>query len=322
MTELIIDILTALKQQGLFVDEQKTKFALEVVLDGYEITKKSYALSICTDLYDKINYFLTCKRMAGLASGTMANYTYILKDFYERCNKQTTQITIVDLRIYIAERSRERETVEPIINCLKSFFTWLQDEDLISKNPAKQLAAPKRSKHFRDALSIEQVENCRNSCTTQRERALFEFFLASGCRVSEVAGLKTENILSGRFLVVGKGDKERYCFINQRAKMYIRQYVFDRGFNSEYFSVSDKGKHQVLSERSIQDIFANIGKRCEVHLHPHIMRHTFATRALENGASLSVVQKLLGHESSATTEIYARNSAETIAAEYRKCVDF
>jgi integrase/recombinase XerD len=104
--------------------------------------------------------------------------------------------------------------------------------------------------------------------------------------------------------------------------MYVRQYVFDRKFLSEYLSVSDKGNHEILSERSVQDIFANIGKRCEVHLHPHIMRHTFATRALENGASLSVVQKLLGHESSATTEIYAKNSYETIAAEYRKCVDF
>lgn len=322
MTELIIDILTTLKQHGVLLDENKAKFALEVALDNYEITKKSYALAINTDLYDKMNYFLSCKRLAGLASGTMANYTYILKDFYERCNKQTTQITIVDLRIYIAERSRERETVEPIINCLKSFFTWLQDEDLITKNPTKQLVAPKRSKYVREALGIEDVEKCRNACVTKRERAILEFFLASGCRVSEVSGLTVENILSGKFKVLGKGNKERFCFINQRAKMYIRQYIFDRGFQSEYFAVSDKGNHEVLSERSIQVILNDIGNRCNVHLHPHILRHTFATRALENGASLSVVQKLLGHESSATTEIYARNSAETIAAEYRKCVDF
>lgn len=322
MNQIIIDILDTVKQQGIVLNEQQLQFSLECVFEDYTVTKNCTALSLNSDLLEKAQYFIACKKLSGLAEGSLANYSYILRDFCNFNNKQSNDISIIDLRKYIAHRSTERTTTGPIIGCLKSFFGFLSDEDLINSNPSRQLSSPKKSKHLRDALTIEQVELCRNVCKNPRERAIFEFYLATGCRVSEIHGLKVDDILSGKFIVVGKGDKERYCFTNQRAQLYIRQYIQFRNTDSQYLAIRSRAPYSEITSKAIQDLLSNIGKRCGVHLYPHVLRHTFATRALENGAPLSVVQKLLGHESSSTTEIYAKNSQETIAAEYKKCIDF
>lgn len=146
------------------------------------------------------------------------------------------------------------------------------------------------------------------------------FFLASGCRVSEPIGLKVDDILSGEFIVMGKGDKERYCYINSKAKMYIKMYIKSRKTDSETFLISQRKPFKNIGTRAIEDELSKIGKRCGVHLYPHVLRHTFATNALENGASLKAVQELLGHSNCSTTEIYAKLGKSSIKAEYNRYV--
>lgn len=322
MTEVIIDILDHLNKQGVLVDEQKAIFALECALDPYNFTRKSTELAIASDLQQRVKYFLASKKIEGCSEGTLKNYFYILRDFDTICNKSLAQITQLDIKFYIVEKSKTRESVEALINCVRSFFSWCHEEQIIISNPASRIFPPKVKKYIRDALSIEQVELCRNACQTARERAIFEFLLATGCRVSEAVELNHEDVLSGRFKVVGKGGKERYIFTNSRAKLYIRQYLKDRNRSSDKLFISSKEPFNSIHEKTLQMELSNVGIRCGVHLYPHVLRHTFATRALENGASLSVVQRWLGHSSASTTEIYAKNSAETISNEYKRCVDF
>lgn len=322
MTELIIDILSTLKNHGLNLDEQKAFFALECALDQYNFSKKSTELALTCDLQDKIKYFLACKKLERCSDGTLKNYFYMLRDFSDLINKPLIEISTLDIKKYVAEKSKQRKSIESIINCIKSFFQWAQDEEFITSNPAKRILSPKADKYIRDALTIEQVELCRNACNTPRERALFEFFLASGCRVSEISNLTYEEVLSGHFKVFGKGRKERYVFANKRSQLYIKQYINRRKDTNPYLFAKERAPYGPMSARAIQDEFQKIGKRCGVHLHPHILRHTFATRALENGAPLSIVQRWLGHSSANTTEIYAKNSAESIMAEYKRCVDY
>ncbi len=322
MNQLIIDIIDTLNHHNIQIDEKIAFNALEIVLNEYSISKKSTELALQSDLFDKANYFLACKRIEGLSNGTIKNYTYMLKDFCEHLNKPSDKVTVVDLRIYVAEKKKYRNTTSAIINCLKSFFGWLYDEDLIPKNPAKKLANVKVAKTMREALTQSQVIACQNVCETLRERAIFEFFLASGCRVSEAITLKHKEVMSGQYKVLGKGSKERICFSDVPAQIYVKKYLESLSYETDFLFTATKGDHSPLSAKSLQDELAKVGDRCGVHLHPHLLRHTFATRALERGVPLAVIQQWLGHESPETTIIYAKTSQKLSEHEYHRCSGF
>ena len=322
MNELIVDILDTFKQQGIYVNPQAAQLALEIAIINYNVTPKSCALALTSDMMDKAYYFVSCKRLDGLQDTTLKNYMYTLRQLSYYITKPVDAISTIDLRYYISEKSKyiAAGTVESIVWCFKSFFGWLHDEGYISADPSKKLNAPKRSKHIRTGLTVEQIEMCRNACETPRERAMFEFFLASGCRVSEVLGLKVDDVLSGQYIVFGKGSKERFCYLNSKAKMYLKMYLKSREGDSDLLFTIGKAPYRQISRRSIEEEIANIGLRCGLKVYPHLLRHTFACMTLEAGASLKAVQELLGHTNVSTTEIYAKLSNTSIKHEYMKYV--
>ena len=318
--ELTYKLLEAL--QTKLVSDSEVKEIIDTVLYEYEIKPKCTALALGSDMPKYIQYFLICKDTDGCSKGTLKNYYYTLNEFDQLINKRVEDITSFDIRVYLNHKKKFRNTLEPLQNCLGSFFLWLSTEEIVVSNPMLKLSKVEDKKAMREALTTEEIEKCRNACVTPRERAIFEFYLATGCRVSEPLTLRHKDVLSGVFKVTGKGDVDRMCMINKRAEFYIRQYLGTRDDDSELLFPSIKFKGRPVKYRSIEDIMSKIGKRCGVKFTPHILRHTFATKALEAGVALSIVQKMLGHSSSSTTEIYAKNSVETIASAYRSCIDF
>jgi len=326
MTEVIIKLLESLKKAGVQMDENRASLAIERVLDGYNISTKSTALCVTTDIPDHFKIFCACKRLEGTAKDTLENYAYIIRHFAENVYKPVAQITTTDIRIYIDAfgDTIKSSTKETKIYCLKSFFGWLHDEEYISKNPAKKVATPKQPKRLREGLTVEQLELSRNACVDARERAFIEFYLSTGCRVSEVIGLKLTDIKNNAIKVIGKGDKERFVFLNEKAMMYLKMYINGRKDKSDYIFVSDRmdrktGLFKPIGSRAIEGVFNKIGKRSELHLHPHLMRHTFATMMLKNGASLRVIQELLGHSDPKTTNVYAKVSNVMLQIEHQRC---
>jgi integrase/recombinase XerD len=298
----------------------KLKDVIEIVLDNYTISMEQFDI-VTTDIDEKIYYYLATKKLEGLSLRTLNNYKYILDQFALSNYKTVSNLTEIDIKLYLSKiiDGIANTTYETYMACLKSFFGWLQDEEYIKKNPMRNIKYPKRDKNLRKPLKLEDIEKLRDSCITLRERAIFLFLLATGCRVDEVVGLKISDIDWGKlqFRVVGKGTKERICYLTDKAKYHVQKYILSRKDNSNYLFVGKRKPYNYLKIRAIEKEMAVIGDRVNIHVFPHLLRHTFATVLLQSGAKLEVVQELLGHESPKTTQVYAKLNTQIIHNQYK-----
>ena len=171
----------------------------------------------------------------------------------------------------------------------------------------------------REALSAREMEKMRIACGENiRDNAVLELFLATGCRVSEIVNMRLENLdlLGGFVKVIGKGQKERIVFLSDRALEYLEQYLGSR--RSGAVILSTRAPHQGLKKNALENIIRQIANRAglEKRVFPHLLRHTFATRALNKGMPLPTLCDLMGHASVETTRIYAKNGAGKMKYEY------
>jgi len=260
------------------------------------------------------------------ASGTIRNRMYTLKYFLDYVNKEIPQITVVDLKAYLnfKKKSVKTSTVNGLISVIKSFFSWLVEEEYIDKNPTKKLRKIKEPQRIREPLSIEEMENLRMCCKTDRERALVEFMLATGMRVSEIqkTNIFELDFSSNKLKTIGKGNKERVILFNDKCKLYLKQYLDNRKGKNEALFISERKPYRRLGVRAIQKILTNISKRKTILpiIFPHKLRHTFATSLFNSGADIETVQFLLGHENIVTTQIYAKTSMDKVNYQYNKCL--
>lgn len=303
-----------------------TAEAVTAILKDYIIIKDSDEQR--SDLNRRIKYYLGAKRIDGLSERTLKNYKYNLEMFAARVNKSAAKVTTDDIRGYIGYLAENRHLAETSlqthINTLRAFFGWLHIEEKIKKNPMAKIKSIKIDKvGARQALTVEELERLRDACVTYREKALIEFLVSSGCRLSEVAQLSASDLdlMSRSVQVTGKGDKDRVVFFSIRARLMIEEYMVSRKGGDGLF-VSSKSPYEPLKPRAIQRMVRAISLRAglDKRVHPHLLRHTFATLALNGGMDIAVIQRLLGHENIATTQIYAEMSDETIRHQYNKYV--
>lgn len=307
-------------------DTPVTLDTINGILKDYSITRE--ADDEKSDLNKRINYYLGAKRIDGLSPRTLDNYKYTLEMFAQHTNKSVSKITTDDIRSYINYLSETRHlketSLQTHINTLRAFFGWLHTEEKIKKNPMAKIKSLKLDKkNARQALSVEELERLRDACEGYREKALVEFLVSTGCRLSEVAQLKAEdlNFADRSVMVTGKGDKDRVVYFSVRARLMLQEYIKERKGGDGLF-VSSKYPYEPLKPRAIQRIIHNVSERAGLagRVHPHLLRHTFATLALNSGMDVTVIQRLLGHEDIATTQIYASMNEEVVKHQYNKYV--
>ncbi|MCF0166242.1 MAG: tyrosine recombinase XerD [Bacteroidales bacterium] len=210
----------------------------------------------------------------------------------------------------------KKRSLARMVSSLKSFFGFLETDRRISQNPCDRIDAPKPGLYLPEVLSLEEVERVLegidlSSVEGRRSRAMLEVLYGCGLRVSELVGLRVQDVFfdEGFVRVVGKGDKQRLVPIGVPAMEALRFYLEDR------CHIQGSGRTDVvfLSRRGTgmtrQMAFLLVKKHAEAAgitktISPHTFRHSFATHLVENGADLRVVQQMLGHESILTTEIY------------------
>ena len=197
-------------------------------------------------------------------------------------------------------------------------------EEKIKKNPMLKIRSLKLDKkNARQALSVEDLERLRDACDGYREKALVEFLVSTGCRLSEVTQLRADslNFSDRSVLVTGKGDKDRVVYFSVRARLMLQEYIKERKGGDGLF-VSTKAPYLPLKQRAIQRIIQAISERAglSIRVHPHLLRHTFATHALNAGMDVTAIQRLLGHEDISTTQIYAAMNEDVIKHQYNKYV--
>lgn len=300
--------------------------AINTILKDYTILRENDDEK--SDLNKRIKYYLGAKRIEGLSPRTLANYKYTLELFSERVNKSASRITTDDIRGYITYLSYTRHLAETSlqthINTLRAFFGWLYMEEKIKKNPMLKIRSLKLDKkNARQALSVEELERLRDACDGYREKALVEFLVSTGCRLSEVTQLRADdlNFSDRSVLVTGKGDKDRVVYFSVRARLMLQEYIKERKGGDGLF-VSTKAPYLPLKQRAIQRIIQAISERAglSIRVHPHLLRHTFATHALNAGMDVTAIQRLLGHEDISTTQIYAAMNEDVIKHQYNKYV--
>ena len=205
-----------------------------------------------------------------------------------------------------------------ILSSLRSFYGFLKLDGFIEDDPTELLKSPKIGMHLPDVLTLQEVDDIINAIDLskkegQRNRAMIEVLYSCGLRVSELCNLKISDLyLNEQFIrVTGKGDKQRLVPISERAVAEIEAYFPDRNAISikpgyeDYLFISERLKKslsRIMVFHFIKQLVLSVGIKKSVS--PHTFRHSFATHLLEGGANLRVIQAMLGHESSATTEIY------------------
>lgn len=301
------------------------KRLIEEVIYNYEVTSKETAL-VTSDLEGKINYFLATKKLEGLSAKTLRNYRYTLDKLQNTFYKPVSTITTADIKMlmYSEAEKKSPSSMNTFMTPIRLFFQWLQNEEFIIKNPCASIKPVKEPKRMRKPLTEEQVEILRDTDLSLREKAILEFFLSTGCRLTEVLNVKIKDIdfNNKTLLVVGKGNKERRVYFTERCKRTLLNYINSREDSCESLFITDRKPCRQISPRGMQVIINKIQAKSglDIHIFPHVFRHTFATHALNSGMKLEVVQAILGHEDAATTQIYAKLNQSSIEHSYRKLV--
>lgn len=325
--ELIIRILT--RASSFIIDEQVKQLRLILDEEFYHInvTSECTALAITENMPGKVMLFLAAKKLDGMSMHTIKNYGFILRRFCTVLHKDIEQITSMDIRMFLALRSKDglkNSSMAATIAALKSFFSWLENEEYIIKSPMRKIKNIKVEKRLRKALTREELEMLRDTAKDLREKALLELFYSTGCRLDEIQKLNISDIdwANNQVRVIGKGNKERIVFLNARARIHLKKYLKSRKDTQPYLFVAVRSPHERLGRRAIQKTFSQLGIKAGLNfdVYPHLIRHTTATHMLQGGATLSEVQNYLGHDSPDTTQIYAQIDNETVKQSHLKHV--
>ena len=280
------------------------------------------------ELLDSYRDFLKYERK--LSNKTLESYSNDLRMFFDYLkSKSALSITSDSISDYIVSANeKQTTTVAHYITTLNSFYTFLCDEGKIKENPCDTIIQPKLAKKLPNFLTEGEVDlllNIKlNNAYDYRNKAMLELLYATGIRVSELVGLEFNQIdLENAVIrVVGKGNKERIVPLGDIAIKYLNIYINEyRGElikkqSSTYLFLNNAGR-----PISRQGFFKILKKICsyagiEKIVSPHVLRHSFATHLLTNGADLRIIQELLGHSDIATTQIYAHLVNEKIKKDY------
>ena len=282
------------------------------------------------------NYIEYIDKELNYSNETILSYKNDLTEYYKYLNnnkinyKSITKLEILDYLKYLDNYKLSNKTISRHLSSLRSFYNYLVEIKILDGNVFKRVRNPKVEKKLPNYLSINEIEELLNSIEENtkeniRDKCLFEIMYSTGMRVSEVSNLKVSNInfSDNSIRVMGKGSKERIVYYGAILKDILNKYMkirneFLKKGNIENLFINKNG--DVLSRESIAYIINKIEKKSLINhkISPHILRHSFATHLLDNGADLRSVQELLGHENLDTTEIYTHVSNERLRAVYLK----
>ena len=265
---------------------------------------------------------------------TTSNYDLDLKQFLEFCDSNSVKtIERIDYDFlreylnYMHEKKYAKKTVSRRISSLRSFFNYLVNIKIIKNNPTTLIGSPKKEFRLPIYLSINDLEKLISSINTnkiigKRDVLIIEMFYSTGIRLSELISIKISdiNFYNKQIRIKGKGSKVRDVLFGSVCEELLKDYLEncrkEYVEDNDYLFVSQKGNK--LTKSGIEYIVSSLLKNSglSVNLTPHVLRHTFATHMLDEGADLVTVQKLLGHSDLSTTGIYTHVSKEHLRMTY------
>jgi site-specific recombinase XerD len=351
MKDELINKITALFAE-YDVDTYDISQRLYLIFNDYEISKVTKELALCNkDLNEKVlNDFILAKISAGLSKNTIYHYRLELRKILDRLNKPYNEVTADDIRFYLANRQvKEGLSKASALNELRymqSFFGWCVTNELILRNPCLKVERVKQSKKKKKALTDIEIEKLRGVCRNNKEKAILEILLSTGCRVMELCQMKISDTKNNSILIRGKGDKERTVYLNAKAQIALENYVKERTDNNPYVfpkmiwvgnvdrtsynrqalmnmykEAKFVTKDEFCDRGTIEHIMRKLASRAGIErANPHKLRRTCATMALRRGMPIEQVSRMLGHEQLTTTQIYLDLSDDDLAYMHSKYV--
>jgi len=275
-----------------------------------------------------------------LSKHTLSSYARDLNRFIEHLEKSSVQRLVdvqeVHVQYYIALRNRKNISAKSIqreLSSIRSFFNFLISEQQLTLNPAQTVRAPKSGRKLPKVLDVDQIQHYLSITETTpiaiRDKAILELFYSSGLRLAELVSLNLDSIdlQQGMLTVTGKGNKTRVLPIGKQAVTALKKWLRLRQTDFMKIESSNEKPNQALflssngtrlAARSIQQRLRYWAQKLALptHVHPHMLRHSFASHILESSRDLRAVQELLGHSDISTTQIYTHLDFQHLASVY------
>ncbi len=284
-------------------------------------------------LEDFINY---CYFEKGLSDNTRSAYRNDLQIYIEFLLKKhidnIKNVTIEDIESFLKERNKIGDSTTTIahkLTSIKNFHRYLFKEGVVKKDVSLSIARPKSKKSIPDALSLDEVDILLdiplNTVFDYRNKAMLELMYGSGLRVSELVSLKVFDIDTINYVirVTGKGSKDRFIPLGEYSMHYLNLYLERRNelLKKDVTDALFLNNHGKPITR--QGFFKNLKnilrqKGLNENIHPHTLRHSFATHLLNRGADLRSIQEMLGHSDISTTKIYTHVTTEKVRHDYEE----
>ena len=271
--------------------------------------------------------FIAAKRIEGCSEKSLKYYDMTIRAMLNTVDKFVQNINTDDLRGYLANYQKNRNTCKVTIDNMRrifsSFFGWLEDEDYILKSPVRRIHKIKTEKTIKETFSDEGLELLRDACEEIHDLAMVDLLASTGMRVGELIQLNREdmNFHERECVVFGKGGSERLVYFDARAKIHLMNYLDVRVDDNPALFVSLKLPCERLLIGGVETRLREIGKRADMQkVHPHKFRRTLATRAIDKGMPIEQVQRLLGHVKIDTTMHYALVNQANVKSSHRKYI--
>ena len=261
------------------------------------------------DKEEFLSRLITEIKITKLSPYTLRNYLNFNRQLLAFINKDPEQIEQQDIKEFLAEKMSERAPISNILFLASIRFAY---SNVLGKDPTAGIKRPKTEKKIPVVLSKQEISDLIDAAETKKSSLIIQFLYSSGLRVSELVKIKKQDLDFEEnigWVRSGKGKKDRMFILSQKLSNKLKKYI-ENHLDWEYvFS-----KEKPLTTRNVQKIVQNTTKRARINkaVHPHTLRHSFATHLLDKGVDLRRIQFLLGHSSIATTQIYTHVSHEQI----------
>jgi len=285
-----------------------------------------------SSIQDYLSYIQSEKNYSAHTFDAYKKDLFSFSDFLKSEQKEKVNLDSIrrkDLKnylIYLSQRGFDPASIQRKLSTLRSFFKYLQRKLKVKANPASSLETPKRKKRLPRALSWPQVKSLLEPSLYQKEkeglrdRAILELLYNTGLRLAEISSIKRGDIdfQAGEIKVLGKGNKERIVPIGENAAKILTAYMDSKKSEDDFIFSNKYGEK--LGRRGIARVVKKYGAKVieEKKFSPHVLRHSFATHLLDEGANLLAVKEMLGHEKLSTTQIYAHVSLDRVKKVYQK----
>ena len=241
--------------------------------------------------------------------------------------RKVEMIHVRSYMVHLLEAKLAKSTVARKVSTIKSLYKFLKKEQLISSSPVQLLETPKLNSRLPVFLKEEEVINLfeefkfEDSFSGKRDKMILYLFYQTGIRLSELIGLKDVDVRNGELKVLGKRNKERIIPLSNNIQPLIGQYLNlkdELGFKKKYFFVTDKGNklYEKFVYRKVNHYLSMVSSKQKKS--PHILRHTFATHMLNNGADLNSIKEILGHENLSATQVYTHNTFQKLKSIHKQ----